>query len=116
MFSHISASSGLEDGSERILRSISHIASQRKLHRTRQLERLLLQESSQQTSFECQTLNPTVKKQLLLKRSAAFFKSRKLSPDHLYDYRNWSNKQLKVLLTPAAVSYTHLTLPTICSV
>jgi len=88
--------------------NIAHIASQRRLHKIRQLERELLQQESKQPNFPTfkalnESLTPTVRKQLILRRLGDNSKHGRLSPNNILNYRNLPNKQLRILLTPSII-------------
>eukprot|EP01022_Parablepharisma_sp_SALTPOND_P020709 TRINITY_DN3849_c0_g1_i2.p1 TRINITY_DN3849_c0_g1~~TRINITY_DN3849_c0_g1_i2.p1 ORF type:complete len:422 (+),score=37.23 TRINITY_DN3849_c0_g1_i2:111-1268(+) len=115
----------LEDNSMKMKRNMMHKMSQKKLQKTRQLEREVLQKESSQkdfhkTYFKDETaLNPDTLKEIKLKKSMSFInpsKTEKLCPSCLYQYQNLPERQLRILLRPSILKADDRNLPVLTTI
>jgi len=98
----------LQRDSDKRMENVDHREGQKKLQKTRQLEREILQrESSQPCNFDCErleaSLTPEVRKQIVYKKSVTFLnpaKEEKLPSNCLYNYHNFTERQKRLLLLP----------------
>ena len=98
----------LENDSLKKLKNIHHMDAQKKLQKTRKLEREILQrESSQPIIFDCErmeeSLTPEVRKEILLRKSMTFMdpsKTTKLPSHCLYDFKKFTKKDFHNVLPP----------------